>query len=84
MDYTDKRVLVTGATRGIGFEIAKAFLDAGARVGINGSSEQTVSAAMDKLSDYEHTVAAPGNIGTVEGCGPRRCGRSPTNGRNPW
>lgn len=68
MDYTDKRVLVTGATRGIGFEIAKAFLDAGARVGINGSSEQTVSAAMDKLSDYEHTVAAPGNIGTVAGC----------------
>ena len=68
MDYTDKRVLVTGATRGIGFEIAKAFLNAGARVAISGSSEQSVAAAMDKLSDYEHTVAAPGNIGTVVGC----------------
>lgn len=68
MDYTDKRVLVTGATRGIGFEIAKAFLDAGARVAINGSSEQSVAAAMDKYSDYEHAVAAPGNIGTVFGC----------------
>jgi NAD(P)-dependent dehydrogenase (short-subunit alcohol dehydrogenase family) len=68
MDFTDKRVLVTGASRGIGFEIAKTFLDAGARVAINGSSEQSVGVAMEKLSDYEHTVAAPGNIGTVAGC----------------
>ena len=68
MDFTDKRVLVTGATRGIGHEIARNFLDAGARVAINGSSEQSVSAAMEKLSGYENTVAAPGNIGTVAGC----------------
>ncbi|MEO1920163.1 MAG: SDR family NAD(P)-dependent oxidoreductase [Paracoccaceae bacterium] len=68
MDFTDKRVLVTGSSRGIGFEIAKAFLDAGARVAINGSTEQTASAAMEKLNDSEHTVAAPGNIGTVAGC----------------
>jgi NAD(P)-dependent dehydrogenase (short-subunit alcohol dehydrogenase family) len=68
LDFKDKRVLVTGASRGIGFEIAKSFLDAGARVAINGSSDASVAAAMEKLSDYEHTVAAPGNLGTVSGC----------------
>lgn len=41
MDFTDKRVLVTGSSRGIGFDIAKGFLEAGARVAINGSSEQS-------------------------------------------
>ena len=68
MDFTDKRVLVTGSSRGIGFDIAKTFLEAGARVAINGSTEQSVSAALEKFGDSEHTVAAPGNIGTVAGC----------------
>lgn len=68
MDFTEKRVLVTGSSRGIGFDIAKTFLDAGARVAINGSTEQSVGAAMERLGDSEHTIAAPGNIGTVAGC----------------
>lgn len=68
MDFTGKRVLVTGSSRGIGFAIARAFLEAGARVAINGSSEQSVTTAMELLGDPEHTVAAPGNIGTVAGC----------------
>jgi NAD(P)-dependent dehydrogenase (short-subunit alcohol dehydrogenase family) len=68
LDFTDKRVLVTGSSRGIGFDIAKSFLEAGARVAINGSTEQSVSAALEKFGDSEHTVAAPGNIGTVAGC----------------
>lgn len=68
MDFTDTRVLVTGSSRGIGFAIAKAFLEAGARVAINGTSAQSVAAAMASLDAPEHTVAAPGNIGTVAGC----------------
>jgi NAD(P)-dependent dehydrogenase (short-subunit alcohol dehydrogenase family) len=68
MDFKGKRVLVTGASRGIGFSIAKMFLDGGARVAIHGSSEKSVGAAMDKLAEYEHKVAAPGDLATVAGC----------------
>ena len=45
MDFTDKRVLITGSSRGIGFDIAKTFIDAGARVAINGRTTQSVSVA---------------------------------------
>jgi NAD(P)-dependent dehydrogenase (short-subunit alcohol dehydrogenase family) len=68
VDFTNKRILVTGSSRGIGFDIAKTFIDAGARVAINGRTEQSVGAAMERLGDSEHTIAAPGNIGTVAGC----------------
>ncbi len=68
MDFTNKRVLVTGSSRGIGFSVAKAFLDAGAYVAINGRTRQSVSTAIEKLGDGERLVAAPGDIGTVPGC----------------
>lgn len=68
MDFTDQRVLVTGSSRGIGFGIAEAFVDAGARVAINGRTEQSVSAAIGRLGSGERLVAAPGDIGTVAGC----------------
>jgi len=68
MDFTDKRVLVTGGSRGIGFAIAEAFIDAGALVAINGKTEQSVSAAIERLGGGERLVAAPGDLGTVPGC----------------
>ncbi len=68
MNFTDKRVLVTGGSRGIGFAIAEAFLDAGAHVAINGKTAQSASAAIERLGDGERLVAAPGDIGTVPGC----------------
>jgi NAD(P)-dependent dehydrogenase (short-subunit alcohol dehydrogenase family) len=61
-------VLVTGSSRGIGFGIAEAFVVAGARVAINGRTEQSVSVAIERLGDGERLVAAPGDIGTVPGC----------------
>jgi 3-oxoacyl-[acyl-carrier protein] reductase len=42
---TGRTILVTGATRGIGIGIARAFLQAGARVVITGREEQAGSAA---------------------------------------
>ena len=68
MDFTNKRILVTGGSRGIGFSISRAFVNAGARVAINGRTKQSVSAAIEKLGNGERLVAAPGNIGTVPGC----------------
>jgi NAD(P)-dependent dehydrogenase (short-subunit alcohol dehydrogenase family) len=68
MDFKDKRVLVTGSSRGIGFAVAEAFADAGARVAINGRTEQSVSAAIERLNRQGRLVAAQGDVGTVPGC----------------
>ena len=68
MDFKDKRVLITGGSRGIGFGVAKAFIDAGARVAINGRTEESAAAAIDKLGGGDCLVAAPGDIATVSGC----------------
>jgi NAD(P)-dependent dehydrogenase (short-subunit alcohol dehydrogenase family) len=68
MDFMDRAVLVTGSTRGIGRATAEAFLEAGARVAINGRTAASVEAGRAALSRAERTVAAPGDMGTVAGC----------------
>ncbi len=64
MSFAGKRVLVTGATRGIGRATAEAFLAAGARVAVNGTTPAKVAAVCGALG----AVAAPGDIATVAGC----------------
>ncbi len=68
MDFAGKQVLITGASRGIGFATAKEFLARGARVAVNGRTQQSVAAAITELGGGDHLVAAPGNIGVVDGC----------------
>jgi len=65
-NFSDSRVLVTGGTRGIGSAIARGFLDAGARVAINGRTADSAARAVARVG--ECAVAAPGDIGTAAGC----------------
>ena len=68
MDFTNKAVLITGASRGIGRAAAMAFLEGGARVAVNGRAAASVAAAMDALGGGDRLAAAPGDVGTVAGC----------------
>lgn len=68
MDFAGKSILITGSSRGIGKATARAFLDLGARVAINGRNEQSVSKAISELGDGDNLIPAPGDIGTVAGC----------------
>lgn len=59
----DKVAIITGGTRGIGFAIAKKFLDNNAKVVILGSKEETVTKALNEFKeinkDYEVTGYYP-------------------------
>ena len=67
-DFTDKRVLVTGGTRGIGRAAVEAFLAAGARVAINGRTARSADGAVGALGRGDRLIPAPGDIGTLAGC----------------
>ncbi len=66
MDFTGKKVIVTGASRGIGYATAEAFLAAGAQVAVNGRTQGSVDAAMASLGG--NTVPAPGDISKADVC----------------
>ena len=68
MNFEGKRVLVTGSSRGIGLATARAFLERGAHVAVNGRSQDSVAAAMDDLAPRERMVDAPGDVSTVAAC----------------
>lgn len=52
LDLTGKRVIVTGGSKGIGFAIARTFLDEGARVAICARDVDGLTAAADQLSAH--------------------------------
>jgi len=60
-----KRALVTGSTAGIGFAIAEALANEGARVIVNGRTQKRVDEALAKLKGEVFGIAA--DLGTAEG-----------------
>ncbi len=67
MRFAGKRVLVTGAARGIGRAAVEAFLQEGATVAVNDLSGAAVDAAIASLGG-KRLVAAPGSVGSVADC----------------
>lgn len=59
-----RRALITGGTRGLGFEIARALAEAGAEIVITGRDAMCLDEARAKLQNAGHTVATlQGDLG---------------------
>ena len=54
MDVRGKRVLITGASRGIGESMAQAFADAGARVALVARNKDVIERLAEKLGGSAH------------------------------
>ena len=52
LGLTGKRVIVTGASKGIGLAIARSFLDEGAQVAICARGEEALTTAADDLAHH--------------------------------
>ena len=59
-------VLITGASSGIGYDVARGFLEKGANVVLNGRNADKLSAAAESLGHADRVAMVPGDIGDRE------------------
>lgn len=62
MSAQTKTALITGGSSGIGLDVARAFLEQGANIVINGRSVQKLESAAEKLGSREKVAIVPGDI----------------------
>lgn len=67
-DFTDKRVLVTGGTRGIGRAVTEAFLASGAKVAAGGRTAESTEAGVSAIGEGPKLFPVTGDVATVAGC----------------
>ncbi|MGI0090873.1 MAG: SDR family oxidoreductase [Nitrososphaerales archaeon] len=63
----EHRILVTAASQGIGYGVAQAFLEEGARVVINSSNEQRIESARAKLASFGEVYAVAADLSEKSG-----------------
>jgi NAD(P)-dependent dehydrogenase (short-subunit alcohol dehydrogenase family) len=71
IDLSGKSAVVTGSTAGIGYAIARALSQAGARVLLNGRTDQAVKTAIDRLRGESPGADVSGvasDLATAKGC----------------
>jgi NAD(P)-dependent dehydrogenase (short-subunit alcohol dehydrogenase family) len=64
----DKVAVVTGGSRGIGFMIARGFVQAGARVYVSSRKAEACDEAAAQLSQFGQCISIPADVGTEAGC----------------
>lgn len=64
-----KTVVITGASSGIGFGVAEAYVGQGANVVLNGRDEAKLTEAAERLGDPQRIAVVPGDIGLAEAQG---------------
>ena len=66
MSTQTNTVLITGASSGIGLDIARGFLEKGSNVVLNARNDEKLAAAAQTLGEENRTALVPGDIGDRE------------------